>query len=125
MSPRIIHIPLSGGDRKAQAKGIRYAHGIHNSYFKESVLIRSAAEAKIREADRLECETWNAIMWAGGPAMPSPGEPQGSALRTQVRHRAESDANKRLMHRSKLHHYSITSSERASDRCLRWTVNKA
>src|SRR5258705_3728249 len=76
MSPRIIHIPLSGGDRKAQAKGIRYAHGIHNSYFKEFVLIRSAAEAKIREADRLECEAWNAIMWAGGPAMPSPGEPQ-------------------------------------------------
>jgi hypothetical protein len=57
MSPRIIHIPLSGGDRKAQAKGIRYAHGIHESYFRESVLIRSAAEAKIREADRLECET--------------------------------------------------------------------
>jgi hypothetical protein len=76
MCPPIIHIPLSGGDRKAQAKGIRYAHGIHNSYFKESVLIRSAAEAKIREADRLECEAWNAIMWAGGPAMPSPGDPQ-------------------------------------------------
>src|SRR5260370_11815748 len=76
MSPRILHIPLSGGDRKAQAKGIRHAHGIHNSYFKESVLIRSAAEAKIGEADRLECEAWNAIMWAGGPAMPSPGEAQ-------------------------------------------------
>jgi hypothetical protein len=76
MSPRIIHIPLSGGDRKAQAKGIRYAHGIHETYFRESVLIRSAAEAKIREADRLECEAWNAIMWTGGPAMPSPGDPQ-------------------------------------------------
>ena len=76
MSPRIIHIPLSGGDRKAQAKGIRYAHGIHESHYRESVLIRSAAEAKIREADRLECEAWNAIMWAGGPAMPSPGDPQ-------------------------------------------------
>jgi hypothetical protein len=76
MSPRIIHIPLSGGDRKAQAKGIRYAHGIHETYFRESILIRSAAEAKIREADRLECEAWNAIMWAGGPAMPSPGDPQ-------------------------------------------------
>ena len=76
MSPRIIHIPLSGGDRKAQAKGIRHAHGLHNSHFRESVLIRSAAEAKIREADRLECEAWNAIMWAGGPAMPSPGDPQ-------------------------------------------------
>ena len=76
MSPRIIHIPLSGGDRKAQAKGIRQAHGLHQSYYRESVLIRSAAEAKIREADRLECEAWNAIMWAGGPAMPSPGESQ-------------------------------------------------
>jgi hypothetical protein len=76
MSPRIIHIPLSGGDHKAQAKGIRYAHGLHDSQYRESVLIRSAAEAKIREADRLECEAWNAIMWAGGPAMPSPGEPQ-------------------------------------------------
>ena len=76
MSPRIIHIPLSGGDRKTQAKGIRYAHGIHECHYRESVLIRSAAEAKIREADRLECEAWNAIMWAGGPAMPSPGDPQ-------------------------------------------------
>jgi hypothetical protein len=76
MSPRIIHIPLSGGDRKAPAKGIRYAHGIHESAYRESVLIRSAAEAKIREADRLECEAWNAIMWAGGPAMLSPGDPQ-------------------------------------------------
>jgi hypothetical protein len=24
MCPRIIHIPLSGGDRKVQAKGMRY-----------------------------------------------------------------------------------------------------
>jgi hypothetical protein len=76
MSPRIIQIPLSGGDRKAQAKGIRQAHGLHASYFHESQLIRGAAEAKIREADKLECDAWNAIMWAGGPAMPSPGEPQ-------------------------------------------------
>jgi hypothetical protein len=74
--PRIIHIPLSDGDRKAQAKGIRHAHGLHANYFRESQLIRGAAEAKIREADRLECEAWNAIMWAAGPAMPSPGDPQ-------------------------------------------------
>src|SRR4030081_979634 len=80
MSPRIIHIPLCGGDRKAQAKGIRYAHGIHNSYFRESVLIRSAAEAKIREADRLECEASNAIMWAGGPGMASAGDPQAEPM---------------------------------------------
>ena len=30
MSPRIIHIPLSDGDRKAQAKGIRYRSGVHS-----------------------------------------------------------------------------------------------
>jgi hypothetical protein len=78
VSPRIIQIPLSGGDRKAQAKGIRQAHGLHASYYAQSVLIRSAAEEKLREADRLECDAWNAIMWAGGPAMPSPGEPQAN-----------------------------------------------
>jgi hypothetical protein len=57
-------------------KGIRQAHGLHASYFSESQLTRSAAELKIREADKLERDAWNAIMWAGGPAMPSPGEPQ-------------------------------------------------
>jgi hypothetical protein len=75
MSPRIIQIPLSGGDRKAQAKGIRQAHGLHDSYYKNSLAIRSAAEIEIRKADELECQAWNAIMWAGGPAMPH-GEPQ-------------------------------------------------
>ena len=30
MSPRIIHIPLSDGDRKAQAKGIRDRSGVHS-----------------------------------------------------------------------------------------------
>jgi hypothetical protein len=36
--------------------------------YRQLVLIRSAAEADLREADRLECEAvWNAIMWAGGP----------------------------------------------------------
>lgn len=78
MSPRIIQIPLSGGDRKAQAKGIRQAHGLHASYYAESLIIRTAAEAKLRQADRLECDAWNAIMWAGGPAMPSPGEAQAN-----------------------------------------------
>lgn len=64
MSPRIIPIPLSGDLRKAQAKGVRHADGLHDTYFEQSKLIRSAAKAKIREADRLECEAWNALMWA-------------------------------------------------------------
>jgi hypothetical protein len=78
MLSRTVHIPLSGGDRKAPAKGIRYAHGSHESCFRVSVLIRSAPEAKVREADRLECESWNTIILAGGPAMPSPGDPRRS-----------------------------------------------
>src|ERR1700755_2940644 len=64
MSPRIIPIPLSGDLRKAQAKSVRHADGLHAAYFEKSKLIRSAAEATIREADRLECEAWNAMMWA-------------------------------------------------------------
>ena len=64
MSPRIIPIPLSGDLRKAQAKGVRYADGLHSTYFEKSKLIRSAGEEKIREAGRLECEAWNAMMWA-------------------------------------------------------------
>ena len=45
----------------------------------------------IREADRLECEAWNAIMWAAGPAMPSPGDPRaeptiGKAIRDSFDH---------------------------------------
>jgi hypothetical protein len=27
---------------------------------------------KLQEADRLHCETWNAIMFCGGPAVDSP-----------------------------------------------------
>lgn len=80
MSPHIVHIPLLGSDRKAQAKGIHYAYGLHNTQFRESQLPRAAAEAKLREADRLECETWNAIMWAGGPAIPSPSDSRAEPM---------------------------------------------
>jgi hypothetical protein len=31
---------------------IRHAHGLHNSQYRHSVLIRSAAEEKLREADQ-------------------------------------------------------------------------
>ncbi len=37
-SPRINRIPLSGGDHKAHAKGIRYAHGIHENHDRQTVL---------------------------------------------------------------------------------------
>lgn len=85
MSPRIIQLPLSGGDRKAQAKGLRAAHGLHDGLFRRSQQRRAdaaqkqtEADAIVREADRMECEAWSALMWAGGPAMPSQGEPQAN-----------------------------------------------
>ncbi len=51
-------------------------HGIHASQHRESVLIRSAAEAKIREADRLDVRRLERDYVAGAPAMPSPGDPR-------------------------------------------------
>src|SRR5258708_6577991 len=70
--PRVIQLPLSGGDRKAQAKELRRARGLYNQYMKQSAQVRAQAREKDREADRLECNAWNAIMFCGGPADPSP-----------------------------------------------------
>jgi hypothetical protein len=41
---RIIHIPLPGGDRKTQAKGVRQAHGLHNDQFRGSEPTRGAGK---------------------------------------------------------------------------------
>lgn len=70
--PRVIQIPLSGGDRKAQAKELRRARGLHDQYMKQAAQVRGEAHEKYRAADRLECNAWNAIMFCGGPADPSP-----------------------------------------------------
>jgi hypothetical protein len=64
--PRVIQLPLSGGDRKAQAKELRRARGLYDEYMKQSAQVRAEAHAKYREADRLECNAWNAIMFCGG-----------------------------------------------------------
>jgi hypothetical protein len=45
--------------------------GVLPQFFKPSNRSRNA-----RGPIRLEYEAWNAIIWAGGPAMPSPGERQ-------------------------------------------------
>ena len=70
--PRLIQMPLSGGDRKAQAKELRRARGLHDEYMRQAALVRAEARAKHRQADQLECNAWNAIMFCGGPAQPSP-----------------------------------------------------
>jgi phage terminase large subunit GpA-like protein len=70
--PRVIQIPLSGGDRKAQAKELRRARGLYDEYMKQAAVVRAEVREKDRRADQLECSAWNTIMFCGGPAQPSP-----------------------------------------------------
>ncbi len=73
MTDRIIHWPLSGGDRKALQKALRQAAGAAVALERRSGEARQRGEALIREADKLACEAWNARLWAeGGSVQPSP-----------------------------------------------------
>jgi hypothetical protein len=72
MSPRIIYIPLSGGDRKAQAKARREARNIASGFWQRSVQARAIGEAKIREADQLACDAWTSRTFWAEPTDRSP-----------------------------------------------------
>ncbi|SEC01044.1 hypothetical protein [Bradyrhizobium erythrophlei] len=73
MAPKHHPMPLSGGDRKALTKELSRARAVTTILAQRSVEKRAAAEALIREADDLFCQSWNERMWAdGGPLDPSP-----------------------------------------------------
>jgi hypothetical protein len=72
MSPRVIHIPLSGGDRKSLAKNLRYAEQAFQAETKKAAEAQRIADAKLAEARLARCRAWNAAMFMGGPAQPSP-----------------------------------------------------
>jgi len=79
MSPRVITIPLSGGDRKNLNKELAKARSAHAALSQRAKVSRAdgqkllrAAHEKLMEADRLHCEAWNAIMFCGGPSADSP-----------------------------------------------------
>lgn len=79
MSPRVIYIPLSGGDRKHLKRQLDQARSSYASLSQREAEARAAGERMLREAqaqlqfaDRLKCEAWNAIMFCGGPAVDSP-----------------------------------------------------
>lgn len=68
-----IHMPLSGGDRKALKKELHRARAMTHIYAQQSIEKRAQGEQLIREADSLFCQSWNERMWSeGGPAQPSP-----------------------------------------------------
>jgi hypothetical protein len=65
MSPRIIRMPLSGGDRKHYARELARTERLHAD------LVRQTNAAYLT-AHRLGCEEWNARQFIGGEAAPSP-----------------------------------------------------
>ena len=72
MSPRIIHMPLSGGDRKAQAKARREARGIAQVFWEKQVQARAEAEELYRRADQYFCDAWTSLVFWGEPTRNSP-----------------------------------------------------
>jgi len=65
MSPRVIHIPLSGRDRRHFLRELRRVEQVHPD-------LVGRAEAAYAAAHRLACEEWNARQFIGGDAEPSP-----------------------------------------------------
>jgi hypothetical protein len=72
MSPRVIQMPLSGGDRKHFARELRRVESLHAALVKKIEAVHRAAEDHLRVAHRLECEEWNARLFLGGDESPSP-----------------------------------------------------
>lgn len=70
--PRPIFLPLSGRDRMHARYQLRLARQEYAVKMREAQRAREAAGRYQREADRAFCEAWNAAMFAGGPAQPSP-----------------------------------------------------
>lgn len=65
MSPRVIQLPLSGGDRKHYLRQLKAGEQAHPRQV-------AARDAAYRVAHRLACEEWNTRQFIGGPAAPSP-----------------------------------------------------
>jgi phage FluMu protein Com len=73
MSPKHHPTLMSGGDRKALKKELRAARGMTRILADQADEMRTKAEAMMRQADKLSCESWNERMWADGePIDPSP-----------------------------------------------------
>lgn len=65
MSPRVIQLPLSGGDRKYYVRQLKAAQKEHPR------LMDRAIEAYY-VAHRLACQEWNTRQFIGGSLDPSP-----------------------------------------------------
>jgi hypothetical protein len=69
---RILHIPLSGRDRRHYANELRKAEREYERLTKEVAAAHAAADCALAEAHRLDCELWSTRLFLGGPDHPSP-----------------------------------------------------
>lgn len=72
MSPRIIKMPLSGGDRKHFARELRRVEQRYASLLQKIPDAHRAADQYRALAYRLECEAWNMRLYLGEDHDPSP-----------------------------------------------------
>lgn len=69
---RIIHVPLSGRDRKHFARELHKAEQTYEHKKREALSAHAAADLALRQAHRFDCEAWSALQFIGGPEDPSP-----------------------------------------------------
>ena len=69
---RILHIPLSGRDRRHYAAELRKAETSYRDLLREAEAAHDAADRALAEAHRLDCELWTTRLFLGGPDHPSP-----------------------------------------------------
>jgi hypothetical protein len=63
-------MPLSGGDRKAQAKAMRDALGLAHRWLEQSEAARPVGNAKLAEAGASLCDGWsNFMFWNQKPSV--------------------------------------------------------
>ena len=72
MSPRVIQMPLSGGDRKSFARELRRVEGQHAGIVKKVAAAHAFADEHLQVAHRLECDEWSMRLFLGGDIEPSP-----------------------------------------------------
>lgn len=72
MSPRIIHIPLSGRDRKHYVRELKRVEQMQQEMARKAESAYAAAAEHLAMAHRYACEEWNARQFIGGDAAPSP-----------------------------------------------------
>ena len=69
---RVLHIPLSGRDRRHYAAELRKAENEYRRLTKEVAAAHDAADRALAEAHRLDHALWSARLFLAGPDQPSP-----------------------------------------------------